>query len=192
MTRGTRVSPVRLLLAVVLLLASAACGIPTDDAPRPLAEATTTTEPTTAPPGGSDQVSVFLSQADRGGQLVRVERTIDGPPTPTVALELLFGSPLDEDTARGLTTSIPSGTSAVAVSVDDDLISIEMSEEWEQLGTGATAAYAQVVFTVTDLPGIEQVQFSLGGDPIDAPTVNEGTKPAVGRSDYASFAPEDG
>lgn len=178
------------LLLVLALAPLAGCGIAADDAPRPLADVTSTSAPTTASPGGDNQLSIFLGQADRGGQLVRVERTIDGTPIPELALELLFAAPLDDDTARGLTSSIPAGTSAVDIGVDDDLISIEMSEEWEQLGTGATAAYAQVVFTVTDIPGIELVRFSIGGDDIEAPTVNEGTKSVVERGDYASFAPE--
>lgn len=189
-----RARPARLLVALLaaLALGVAGCGIPTDDAPRPLADPTTTTEPPPDTGGGASTATIYLSQADRPGQLVRVERSLDGPPTPGRVLDALFNAPLEQDTAAGYSTLIIAGTRAVGTEVEGDLISVEMSEEWGTLGAGATGAYAQVVFTLTDLPGLARVRFLIDGEEISAPTVNEGAQVVVDRSDYASFEPADG
>lgn len=188
-TRALPAAAVALVLMVGLVVASG-CGIPTDDAPRPLAEESSTTAPPASEPLDSDDsVTLFFSTAETSDRLVSTTRGLDGDATPQAVLEALLAGPLEEETDEGLITLIPAGTEGVVL-VEADLATIAMSSEWESLTSGSTDAYAQVVLTVTrNVPGVERVTFRVGRQVVQAPTPDAGTLDVVSAADYADFAP---
>jgi Sporulation and spore germination len=91
---------------------------------------------------------------------------------------------------RGFDTEIPSDTSINAVEVRDGLALVDLSDNF-QLGSSRSLAMraAQVVYTLTEDPQVDRVEFSFEGvseqvlgasrDPL---------APPVSRSDYAALA----
>lgn len=179
----------RALVALALLIGG--CGIPTDDAPRALAEESSTTAPPASEPVDSDDsVTLYFSRAEGSDRLVETRRGLDGEPSLLRVLEALLAGPLEEETEEGYITLIPGGTEAAVVDVEDDLVTIAMSSEWESLASGSTGAYAQVVLTLTrNLPTVNQVSFRVGGRVVSAPTPDAGTLDVVSANDYADFSP---
>lgn len=187
-TRALPVAVAALLLMVGLV---SGCGVPTDDAPRPLAEESSTTAPPASEPiDSADSVTLFFSTSETSDRLVSTSRGLDGDATPQLVLEALLAGPLEEEkTAEGFITLIPAGTEGVVL-VEADLATITMSSEWESLTSGSTGAYAQVVLTVTrNVPDAEQVTFRVGRQVVPAPTPDAGTLDVVSAADYADFAP---
>lgn len=180
------------LVALALAGASlgiAACGIPTDGEPRPLAEETTTT--TTLVGDAESVASVYL--VGTSNQLEPTIRPLKGDKSPRTVLEALLVPPSDEESDEGLTSYVPDGTTTLGVEVDGDLAIADMSAEWERLADPtATTAYAQVVLTLTDLRDIERVQFLIDGQEIAAPTAARGQQAVVTADDYALLDPEGG
>ncbi|HEX7135166.1 MAG TPA: GerMN domain-containing protein [Iamia sp.] len=167
----------------------AACGIPTDGEPRPLADETTTT---TTLVGEADAVAtVYL--VGTSNQLEPAIRPLKGASSPQTVLDALLVPPSEDEAEEGLTSYIPDGTTALGVEVDDGLAIADMSAEWEGLADPtATTAYAQVVLTLTDLPDVERVQFLIEGQEIAAPTAARGQQAIVTADDYALLVPESG
>jgi len=180
---------------VVLLVLGAVgsgCGIPTDSDPRPLADAPTTAPPTSEGEGegeGEATATIFLVSAETE-TLVPVERALDGPVTAGAALDLLLGGPSTDDIDEGLSTLIPNETVAVDVTIDEGLATVEMSEAWRELQEpAAKLAYAQVVFTLSALPGVDDVTFAVDGQVIAAPTDGESDE-VVSVADYSDVGPQ--
>lgn len=175
-------------LAALLAVALAACGIPTDSDPRPLADDTTTTS-TTAPEGAEGIAAVYL--VGTANQLEQRDRPLKGPKTPETVLATLLLRPTEEEAEDGLTSYIPEGTTALGVEEDDGTVTVDMSVEWERLADPTrTTAYAQVVLTLTDLPNVDRVRFLIQGREVVAPTVNRGTQDVVSADDYAGLDPD--
>lgn len=186
-----------LLGAAVLSVAALACGVPTDSDPRaipddrvpfglldpdtpPTTSAGATARSTTA------RITVFLVDGDR---LTPVPRDVPAPATPDKALRALLGGTAPEETARNIRTALDaaSGTSATGT---DGLAQVELGTA---LPTGPgreqVLAVAQIVYTLTALPGVDAVAFTLSGRPVELPA-GDGTltSGALRRSDYASVA----
>ncbi|HEV7720042.1 MAG TPA: GerMN domain-containing protein [Iamia sp.] len=177
---------VLVLLGVVLPLA--ACGIPTDDEPRPLADVTASTEAPTVPEDADATAAVYLVRDTN--RLEAVPRGLTSAKSPETVVEALLAQPSDEELEAGRSTSIPLGTTAIEVTQDGDLVAVDLSDEWETLvQPGALLAYAQVVLTLTDLNGIERVRFLVGGKAVKAPTINQGDLDTVTAQDYAGLDP---
>jgi germination protein M len=179
---------VRGALLATLLAVLAACGIPTDGEPRPLADETPTSTPDTAPADADTSAAVYLVRATNA--LGSVRRGLSGPRSPVTVLEALLAPPSDEELEDGLSTAVPLGTTVLEVVQDDDLVSVDLSDEWDSLvQPNALLAYAQVVLTLTDLNGVERVRFLVDGEGVAAPTINQGDLDTVTADDYAGLDP---
>lgn len=116
-----------------------------------------------APGGGT------LSRADPF--LVSVQREI--PSTPGIALatlrELVDGpSSVDEALIDGIATSVPGETLVLGVNIADGLATVDFSREFES-GGGSFSMFsrlAQVIYTVTQFPTVDEVEFQLDGQPV--------------------------
>lgn len=175
------------LLAVVVGLAG--CGIPTDDAPRVIADETSVPAVSTMEPG-TVSVSVVLVVSETNELVVR-ERSVAGEHNPATALAALLMTPSEEETTDGLTTFVPPTAIALSLTEDDDGVwVVDMNSDWGMLqGQSALYAYAQVVLTL-DRAGVERVRFTVDGEPVaDAPTDTQGPKEVLTADDYAALAP---
>jgi germination protein M len=116
-----------------------------------------------APGGGT------LGRADPF--LVFVQREI--PSTPGIALatlrELVDGpSSADEALIDGIATSVPGETLVLGVNISDGLATVDLSREFES-GGGSFSMFsrlAQVIYTVTQFPTVDEVEFQLDGQPV--------------------------
>lgn len=183
-----------LLLAVLLAVVvgvTGGCGIPTDGAPRPLAEETPSSPSDPAPETGDTTATVYLVSGD---QLLATERALDGSKSPETVLELLLLPTSEEEQAARLQTLIPQSTTSLGVTDEGDGVwAIDMSPEWATLAAPADLyAYGQIVLTLTTLSGVESVRFLVDGVGVDAPpTVNGVASALVTADDYAALEPQD-
>ena len=180
MMRLRQLAPLAAALLATLAVASSA---PADSTPPP---------PSTPPPV---PVARFHSLFDlyfvRAGALAAAPRVI--PKTRAVgtrALQLLLVGPTAAERKAGLTTATPRGARLRSVIRHGDLAIVDLS--WS-FGVGSDAAVgrrlAQVVYTITQFPGLKRVQFELGGTrvaslagiPLDRP---------VGRARFKAYLPD--
>jgi hypothetical protein len=86
------------------------------------------------------------------------------------ALDLLLNGPT-QDEIEGIphiSTAIPEGTKALGGAVESGVVTVNLSGEYDDGGGtfGMIARLAQVVYTVTGVPGIDAVLFELDGEPV--------------------------
>lgn len=127
--------------------------------------------------------------------LVSVQREI--PSTPRVALatlrELLDGpSGGDADLISGVSSAVPDGTLVLDVVIDDGLATVNLSREFESGGGSFSmlSRLAQVVYTVTQFPTVDEVAFELDGQPVTVFSGEGiGLDEPVSRGDYLDLLP---
>lgn len=184
-----------LAVAVVALGALGSCGIPDDDAPRAVAadeipDALVAAPTTTTAPQGGVGTNLFFIEAERGRSVLSAQRVpLDNQQARTV-LEALVGT-VPEDLPDGVNSSIPAETRVLGTSLDDGILTIDLSEEFATVsGDILIQAVGQLVFTATERPGVDGVLFTIEGEPTTVPDAesSELTTPAT-RSDYAALLP---
>ena len=172
----------------ILALALAACGVPEEgrfipieqsQVPDALVVTTTTASTTTtvavAPENTSttvadvlyDSVELYFVSANR---VVRSERRIVSPATPTQVLDTLLAG-LDAQTeSAGLRSALPRGLTAT-IDVRRGVAKISSTAPFlsELEPSDQRLAIAQLVLTLTRRPGIGQVIFSVDGVDIQVP-----------------------
>ncbi len=201
-----------LLISVVALFA-ASCGAGdvgsagpvTDSAPEDTA--TTTTAPTTAPGGDTavvstpppvtdepsepvDQVFVELFYVKEGLSAKSIIRAVDTPQVATNAIRALIEGPTPAEQDTELSTSIPADTLLLGLTIEDGLATIDLSREFE-VGGGSfniLSRLAQVVYTLTQFPTVDEVLFHIDGKAIEVFS-GEGVvlEDPVDRDDYATI-----
>ncbi len=182
------------LAAFAALAALTGCGIPVDDAARPLSAdevPSSRPRPTPAPaprPGDPPDVEVEVFFV-RELRLAPVRRPTAPPPSVDDALATLLAGPTPAERSEGLRTALTrdvrlAGTFPAGVPLIDITETFAQTEAQEQI-----LALAQIVFSVTSLPGVSGVSFALEGHPVDVPT-GDGTlkQGPLRREDYAAVA----
>lgn len=129
-----------------------------------------TTEPPAAAPGEEHVVrAYFVRDTGRDFVVGPVARQVTGEGVAASAMEgLLTGPTPDEQQRLGLHSSIPEGTVLHGVGVRDGIATVDLSSEYESGGGTASMGnrVAQVVFTLTQFPTVDSVQFELDGQPV--------------------------
>jgi spore germination protein GerM len=190
---------------------------PIDEPDPEPSEPTEPTEPSTGdgePTTGDDQATTGDGEATTavtlyylapgegnsgraGPFLVAVERRI--PATRRIALatlrELVAGPRAsDEALVPGISTAIPSSTLILDVGIADSVATVDLSREFESGGGSFSmfARLAQVVYTVSQWPTVDEVTFELDGQPVTVFS-SEGIvlDGPVSRSDYLDLLPGD-
>lgn len=172
-------------LVLLLAGAAAACGIPADDSPRAVTDRAMPEElddATGTPDGQRTRTVIFFSRFDdaRGGDvLVPTEREVpaggpSGQPTPGTVLETLFAG-VEDDGAAGerLVTKVPADTDLASQPqlAADGTLTIDLNSAISGVQSdGAQLAYGQMVCTVTSLEPVDQVLFTVDGQPTWPPT----------------------
>jgi len=152
---------------VLVLLVGAGCGLAVDESPRNINSQDLPEDlrlgqlPTPTPQivsgDGPGREQVHMLQDNR---LVTVERQIAS--TPERVLELLLQDTFPEEAAVGISSAIFRGARVQRVDVVDlfDLAVIDLAPgSLDPRNTEQRLAFAQFVYTLTSLPGIEAVQF---------------------------------
>jgi germination protein M len=178
---------------------------PADDATEPEPTEEPGTDPTEPATDEDDEqtTAVTLYYLAPGGEnpgragpfLVAVEHRI--PATQRIALATLrelFEGPTagDEALVAGVSTAIPSSALVLDVGIVDGLATVDLSREFESGGGSFSmfARLAQVVYTVSQWPTVDEVAFELDGQPV---TVFSGEgivlDGPVSRADYYDLLP---
>lgn len=203
-----------------LVLAATSCGVPLDaqpeviaseDLPRSLQPGLVdTTTSSTLPILESEIVTIYLiDPADGNARLVPVDRQVPQGGSRTDVEEatlqhLLAGPSNEEQLEDNLTTLvIPSGDDPISVvgiqHPAPEQIAVVLSEPPALEGSDRVAAFAQIVFTLTQFPDTNSVLFlvrnSEGEDtviPVKTDTEEGDVTRPVGRQDYSTLQPEPG
>ena len=190
------------LTALALL---AGCGIASDDSARDIPENAlpealqneTTTTTVSDDPERTSVEKLFLVQTSSDGStevlaevFVEIE-TPEGPSgLPAALVRALADARPTELGFPSLTNSVPPGLEVVRADLGTDgVLELDVSELDSVEGAGQRLAVAQIVFTLTELDGVNAVRFFEDGQPVAVPIEN-GTAPAgtaVRRSDDPSL-----
>ena len=187
---------VRFVLAAVIPLALllGACGIAADpsahlinkkDVPYGLLSRSPTTTPVSVP---SEYVTIYLGGPKR---LAAVTRAVPAPASVASALQALGQGPTTAEAAQGLLSPISTAAPLVLSRLGAASVTVSLSPSFTSLeGQEQIVAVAQLVYTVTSFPGIDDVAVRIGGRAATVPSGNGTlTEAPVSRGDYASLAP---
>ena len=197
-------SRVGLVVAAVTAVAVAAgaggCGVQLDDEPRPLAVeavpygllepagSAPSSSTDTLPAAATEQsptVSVFL--VDNDGYLVEVRRPVAAEPAVEQAVESLLAPVTEAERDAGLATAVASTTGLRRViGPDGGLVTIDLSSGVDDVAPDIVqVALAQLVYTVTAVPGVDRVLFQVDGQAREVPTgQGQSTAEPLSRLDY--------
>jgi len=183
------------LAAFATVLVLGGCGIPVDSSPRPLSAdevplpAPDLALPPAPLPADSTQVTVEAFFV-RGSRLAAVRRQVPAPASVEGALAAVLTEPSPAERNDGLRTALTrpvrlAGNVGAGVPLIDVTETFERTEGEEQI-----LALAQLVFTLTGVPGVDGVSFALQGRPVEVPT-GDGTlkQGPLRREDFSAVAP---
>jgi germination protein M len=140
-------------------------------------ETTTTAAPSTTTSGAEPAAMAVYFMLDQlvenppGPFLVPVYREISAGDDPEMRVmeALLAGPSFDEaEGTPSMKSAIPEGSTVLGVEIEAGLATVDLSTEFDD-GAGSFGMFvslAQVVYTLTRLPGIDEVAFEIEGEPV--------------------------
>ena len=179
------------LMVIALLMFTAGCGSGSDvgdggtvsTSTTEVLEAITTTteapEETTTTTLASDTPATTLPSADtvalkvyfsKDEMVCAASRVV--PETQQVgaaAMRALLDGPTEVEKTGGMVGNIPKGTTFLGLTIADGIATVDLSKEYSS-GGGSLSMFmrlAEVVFTLTQFPTVQGVDFKLDGEPID-------------------------
>ena len=179
---STTVAPVALPTTTAALPTTTSVATPST---TPTATGLTLTTPTPATLIVDVALDVYL--VDRTGIAPIRRPAIEA--SVASAIEALRAGPQSSDTDRGLRSAVPTTDMIVGAGLTDGTATVELASSFLTLpGTEQVLAIAQIVFTVTSVPGVVRVDFTLDGQPLAVPRADgQPASGAVSRQDYASL-----
>ncbi|HEY3674110.1 MAG TPA: GerMN domain-containing protein [Acidimicrobiia bacterium] len=174
-----------------------ACGVDAQSQPRAINRADVPFDldrrspdtPTTTDASDTASYTIFLVADDR---LQAVARSARNQPGLVERLTQLTKGPTAAEADAGLRTLLPPEVTVDAVRIADGVATVELSGVGaaQSAGDERALAIAQLVYSVTAVPGVDRVQFEVDGDPAEVPR-GDGrlTSRPVTRDDYALAAP---
>lgn len=133
-------------------------------------------------------MQIFFS---RQGRLLPVGTVVKAPVTVSDVLDALLAGPTNAETTAGVQSAISDQTSLLSVHVRSGVAYVDLSAVFSAIGgKDQILAIAQVVFTATEVAGVQSVAFSLAGNSVEVPT-GDGTlvQRPVTRADFPQVAP---
>ncbi|GAB4366045.1 MAG: hypothetical protein Kow009_02840 [Spirochaetales bacterium] len=148
---------------------------PPPDSRPPSTEDSRTGEATgsVSPPSRSRVSRLYFVRVSEAGtpELIPVERRIPSSQTPlTDTLKELLKGPSSTEKRAGISSLIPPGTKIRSIRIKDGIAIIDLDESFRFNPFGAEGFRSQVrqiVYTVTEFPGIQGVQFLVKGEKLD-------------------------
>lgn len=183
--------------AFVAVAVLAACGIPAErlptlanpeDVPFDLLAPAPGATTTTLAGARTEEARIFLVQGER---LAVVIREVPAPAIPETVLGALSAGPTDMELQLGLRSALLGDGVVRSVGVTGGIATVDLGPSFTEIaGRDQILALAQIVSTLTDLPGVGRVNFTLEGVPVGVPRGDGAvTTESVSRDDYALLAP---
>jgi spore germination protein GerM len=144
---------------------------------------------TTLPFAQTEKATLFLVQGER---LAAVQRELPAPVSVESVLEALVDGPTSTEVQLGLRTALLTTPGLVrSGGVSGGIATIDLGGPFTEIaGRDQIVALAQIVSTVTGLPGVGRVRFTLDGNPVGILRGDGAvTAETVSRDDYATLAP---
>jgi spore germination protein GerM len=158
-----------LLAAVVVVVAgmlAAACSIRTDTAPRDIPADDRTLEQAGAGAGGTvGQSRIYLlSPAETGQQRQLRSARRDVPATADELLTALFEGPTQLELDGRIGTAVPTNVSLLSTRPVGGVLVVDVTEGLGDLtGDALVLAVAQIVFTASEVDGVDAVRLTVEG-----------------------------
>ena len=136
--------------------------VPASAVPASTAPATTALAPTTTAIIGVDEPTsaVYLVM---NGALHTVGRAL-GATDPMALMEALLAGPAAVEVGAGITSALPAGATVLGVTLDGPTARVNLSSNVAEGSPSELALRAaQVMYTLTALPGITSVEFAFDG-----------------------------
>ena len=198
MTRSPRGRHSRSIAAlaygVLFALGVSACGLGVDASPQlvnpkqvPFGLLHPST-PTTSPEILGQYATIYLQGPQR---LVAVSRDVPAPVTAARVLTALSQGPTSAQAAEGLQSPISTAAPLTLWRLRATSVTVNLAKAFTTLaGENQAVAVAQLVYTLTALPGIDSVRIRIDGKKAKVPT-GKGTLSGgpLDRADYATLAP---
>ncbi len=136
---------------------------------EPSEDTTTTIPSNTSTTLGEDTttIRVYFSKDEK---ICTTTRVI--PKTQEVgaaAMKALLEGPTETETEAGMVSNVPDGTTFLGLQIEDGVATVDLSKEYAS-GGGSLSMFmrlAEVVFTLTQFPTVDGVNFKLDGEAID-------------------------
>ena len=179
--------PAIALLATAIALTG--CGLSPDAAPRDLPADERTLVPAQAASGGQAEGPDRIYLGAPGE-----ERLLRSVPRDAVSrqdlIEILFAGPNEDELDQQYTTFLPANLQLIDTFKQGTILFLDVSEELTELtGQPLSRALAQIVYTATELEGVERVQITVDGNPVSWPRpVGGNTASTLSIYDYPNFA----
>lgn len=157
-------------VAILAVLAAVGCGVQSDATPRDLPETERALDVADA------AANIDASGADRvylvGPGEDRLLRSVQRDATSVAELvDILLIGPNDDEIQAQFSSAIPSTTELLGARTQGQNLTVDLSADIVDLDTqNLTRAVAQIVYTATELAGIETVQIEVDGERLSAPT----------------------
>lgn len=160
---------VRAFVGLCGLALSAGCGVQPDSAPRdvPVDERPISiVDEAGSTASGADRVYLIAPGEDRLLRSVPRDAT-----TPSDLVEILLRGPNEDELQEQYSTFIPPTTELIGTSTQGQILTVDLTSDILELtGQNLTQAIAQIVYTATELDGIEAVRVEVEGERLAVPT----------------------
>ena len=173
---------------VVAALAASACGIQPDAAPRDLPaderDLTLTDPATGSDASGASRIYLVGPGEDRLLRAVPRDAA-----TRRELIEILLRGPNEGEIEAQFSSFIPPATELLSARTNGQFLILDFSSQLTELTPqGLTQAIAQIVYTATELDGIEAVQLRVEGQELSVQRPSgEATAVALSVYDYPGF-----
>lgn len=185
------------VLSLILVVIVAGCRVPDDSSPREIPEdeipfdllAPSSTAPPATSPVATVEGTIYLAAADR---LVPVKRSVPAPLNLGSMLAALVQGPTSDESAKGYVSSVGPEASVLNVVVNENgSATVDLSDAFYGIGVQEQiTGLAQIVYTTTELPGVQNVRIQLNAQPASVPRGDgSATTDPLTRADYVALAP---
>lgn len=175
-------------LALLVVASASACGVEPDAVPRDLPE---------------DERNIAAAQSVTGTEAEGLDRIYLATPgderllrsvsrdalSRNDLIDILLAGPNDNEAEQQISTFLPRTLEVFSIRKQGPLLFVDVSPEITEL-TGQTLSFAlaQIVFTATELDGVERVQITVDGRTVAWPTGSgDDTTEPLSRYDFPGF-----
>ncbi|MBL6619830.1 MAG: GerMN domain-containing protein [Ilumatobacteraceae bacterium] len=185
MRRVDRFAPI----TVVAIALVTGCGIRPDAAPRdiPIEDRSLPASPISAAGASGGDARIYLLTPTEPRQVRSVTRSTG---TRDDLLAALVAGPTDGELSLPLSSALPVDLEVLSTRSVGSVLYVDLSSAIAELsGSGLTLAVAQIVFTATDIAGVDAVQLTVDGQRFPWPRPDGATTTGLLRPyDFPGYA----
>ncbi|MDA0202340.1 MAG: GerMN domain-containing protein [Actinomycetota bacterium] len=185
MRRVDRFAPI----TVVAMALVTGCGIRPDAAPRdiPIEDRSLPASPISAAGASGGDARIYLLTPTEPRQVRSVTRSTG---TRDDLLAALVAGPTDGELSLPLSSALPVDLEVLSTRSVGSVLYVDLSSAIAELsGSGLTLAVAQIVFTATDIAGVDAVQLTVDGQRFPWPRPDGATTTGLLRPyDFPGYA----